>query len=165
MKGLTSIMLIFFFNGLAFGGLGLAAFLQLRQGSDLPLGRHLKWLAAFGFSCGLTNWIDMFLTSGGTDEYIQYINHIENDSPTPDRMVFAEIWLGITERYPFACLDSIHSRSPYRSTGVCHHLCHNHFYHSFTDRNPDRHLVTLSSLFTREYPGWDRFHAPMEHTT
>jgi hypothetical protein len=39
------MMLIFFFNGLAFGGLGLAAYLQLRQGSDLPLNKHLKWLA------------------------------------------------------------------------------------------------------------------------
>jgi signal transduction histidine kinase len=66
-------MLIFFFNGLAFGGLGMAGFLQLRQGSDLPLGRHLKWLAAFGFTCALTNWIDMFLASGSTDEYIHLL--------------------------------------------------------------------------------------------
>lgn len=66
-------MLIFFFNGLAFGGLGLAAFLQIRQGSDLPLGRHLKWLAVFGLTCALTNWIDMFLASGGTDEYIHIL--------------------------------------------------------------------------------------------
>lgn len=64
------MMLIFFLNGLAFGGLGMAAYVQLRQGSDLPLGKHLKWLAAFGFSCGLTNWLDMFLTSGSTEEYL-----------------------------------------------------------------------------------------------
>jgi len=41
------MMIIYFFNGLAFGGLGLAAYLQRRQGSDLPLNKHLKWLAAF----------------------------------------------------------------------------------------------------------------------
>ncbi len=64
------MMLIFFFNGLAFGGLGLAAYLQLHQESDLPLGKHLKWLAAFGFACALTNWIDMFLESGGTESYL-----------------------------------------------------------------------------------------------
>jgi len=65
------MMLIFFFNGLAFGGLGLAAYLQRRQGSDLPLNKHLKWLAAFGFVCGVTSWIDMFLASGSTEEYLQ----------------------------------------------------------------------------------------------
>jgi len=68
------MMLIYFFNGLAFGGLGLAAYLQRRQGSDLPLNKHLKWLAAFGFVCGVTSWIDMFLTSGGTEEYLNALN-------------------------------------------------------------------------------------------
>ncbi len=62
------MMLIYFFDGLAFGGLGLAAYLQLHQGSDLPLRKNLKWLAAFGFVCGLTSWIDMFLVSSGTEE-------------------------------------------------------------------------------------------------
>jgi len=62
------MILIYFFDGLAFGGLGLAAYLQLTQGSDLPLKKNLKWLAAFGFACGLTSWIDMFLVSTGTDE-------------------------------------------------------------------------------------------------
>ncbi len=61
------MMLIYFFDGLAFGGLGLAAYLQLAQGSDLPLKKNLKWLAAFGFACGLTSWIDMFTVSSGAD--------------------------------------------------------------------------------------------------
>ena len=68
------MMLIYFFSGHAFEGLGLAAFLQQRQGSDLPLNKHLKWLAAFGFVCGVTSWIDMFLTSGGTQEYLNVLN-------------------------------------------------------------------------------------------
>ncbi len=63
-------ILIYFLSGLAFEGLGLAAYLQQRQGSDLPLNKHLIWLAAFGFVCGATSWIDMFLTSGVTQEYI-----------------------------------------------------------------------------------------------
>jgi signal transduction histidine kinase len=67
-------MMIYFLSGLAFEGLGLAAFLQQRQGSDLPLNKHLKWLAAFGFVCGVTNWIDMFLSSGGTQEYLNALN-------------------------------------------------------------------------------------------
>jgi signal transduction histidine kinase len=66
-------MIIYFFTGLAFWGLGLAAYLQQRQGSDLPLNKHLKWLAAFGFVCGVTSWIDMFLTSGGTVEYLRIL--------------------------------------------------------------------------------------------
>ena len=68
------MMIIYFFNGLAFGGLGLAAYLQRRQGSDLPLNKHLKWLAAFGFVCGVTSWIDMFLTSGSTEEYLHALS-------------------------------------------------------------------------------------------
>jgi signal transduction histidine kinase len=67
-------MMIYFLSGLAFEGLGLAAFLQQRQGSDLPLNKHLKWLAAFGLVCGVTNWIDMFLSSGGTQEYLNALN-------------------------------------------------------------------------------------------
>jgi signal transduction histidine kinase len=58
------MMIIYFFYGLSFWGLGLAASLQLRRGSDVPLRRQLPWLAAFGFAYGTTGWIDMFLTSG-----------------------------------------------------------------------------------------------------
>src|ERR1035437_3108672 len=67
------MMIIFFFNGLAFGGLGLAAYLQYRQGSDLPLNRHLSWLAAFGVVCGITSWLDMFIASGGTAAYLHVL--------------------------------------------------------------------------------------------
>ena len=41
-------MIINFFYGLSFGGLGLAAYLQLRRGGDFPLRTLLPWLAAFG---------------------------------------------------------------------------------------------------------------------
>jgi signal transduction histidine kinase len=57
------MIVIFFLNGLFFGGLGLAAYLQLKQGGDFPLRKHLPILAAFGFACGITYWIDMFLAS------------------------------------------------------------------------------------------------------
>jgi len=57
------MMIIFFLNGLSFGGLGLAAYLQIRQGIDFPLKKHLPWLAAFGFVCGATSWVEMFLVS------------------------------------------------------------------------------------------------------
>lgn len=63
------MMLIFFLNGLAFFGLGLAAYLQFRQGSDLPLNRHLIWLALFGFLCGATSWLDMFMASDNMQAY------------------------------------------------------------------------------------------------
>lgn len=62
------MMIIFFLNGLSFGGLGLAAYLQMRQGVDFPLKKHLPWLAAFGFVCGATSWVEMFLSSGVGEE-------------------------------------------------------------------------------------------------
>jgi nitrate/nitrite-specific signal transduction histidine kinase len=71
------MMLIFFFNGLAFGGLGLAAYLQYRQGSDLPLNKHLGWLAAFGLVCGITSWLDMFIASGGTAAYLHVLGMVK----------------------------------------------------------------------------------------
>ncbi|MFN8562048.1 MAG: hypothetical protein U0703_10595 [Anaerolineae bacterium] len=52
-----------FFYGLSFGGMGLAAYLQLRRGGDFPLRKLLPWLAAFGFASGATGWIEMFLAS------------------------------------------------------------------------------------------------------
>jgi signal transduction histidine kinase len=52
--------IIYFLNGLSFGGLGLAAYLTLRQGGEFPLGKQLPWLAVFGFACGATSWVDMF---------------------------------------------------------------------------------------------------------
>jgi len=52
--------IIFFLNGLAFGGLGLASYLTMRRGGDFPLGKQLPWLAAFGFACGATSWVEMF---------------------------------------------------------------------------------------------------------
>lgn len=55
--------IIYFFNGLSFGGLGLAAYLTLRRGGEFPLGKQLPWLAAFGFFCGATSWVDMFAFS------------------------------------------------------------------------------------------------------
>lgn len=54
-------MIDFFFNGLAFGGLGLAAYLQLRRGGEFPLRRLLPWLAAFGLTSASAAWVEMFL--------------------------------------------------------------------------------------------------------
>jgi signal transduction histidine kinase len=58
------LILLYFLYGLAFEGLGLAAYLQLRREGDFPLKKELPWLAAFGFVGGAAGWIDMFLTSG-----------------------------------------------------------------------------------------------------
>ena len=62
------ILLLYFLYGLAFEGLGLAAYLQLRREGDFPLKKELPWLAAFGFVGGAAGWVDMFLTSGSLDE-------------------------------------------------------------------------------------------------
>lgn len=61
-------MITLFFYGLSFFGLGLAAFLRLRQGGEFPLRKQLPWLAAFGLVVGATGWVEMFRASGGVDE-------------------------------------------------------------------------------------------------
>jgi len=60
--------------GLAFEGLGLAAYLQLRREGDFPLKKELPWLAAFGFVGGAAGWVDMFLTSGSMDEFSKILS-------------------------------------------------------------------------------------------
>ena len=60
---LFTVTIIYFFNGLSFGGLGLAAYLQLRRGGDFPLRKLLPWLAAFGVTSGAGGWVEMFLAS------------------------------------------------------------------------------------------------------
>ncbi|KAA3656963.1 MAG: hypothetical protein DWQ04_29530 [Chloroflexi bacterium] len=67
---------VFLFYGLAFFGLGLAATLYLRQGSDLPLRNQLPWLAAFDFSYAAIGWLDMFLSTGMEPELAQLIQTI-----------------------------------------------------------------------------------------
>lgn len=65
------MIIIYFINGLAFGGLGLAAYLQLRREGDFPLKKQLPWLVAFGVTCASVSWIDMFIASGSMQEYDQ----------------------------------------------------------------------------------------------
>ena len=71
------MMIIYFFNGLSFGGLGLAAYLQIRRGGDFPLRKHLPWLAVYGFACGVSSWIDMFMASGGDPQLDQYLTILQ----------------------------------------------------------------------------------------
>jgi signal transduction histidine kinase len=59
--GGESMIAVYFVYGLSFFGLGLAVLLETRRSSDLPLGKHLVWLAAFGFTHSTVEWIDMFL--------------------------------------------------------------------------------------------------------
>ncbi len=65
--------IIYFFYGLSFGGLGLAALLQLRHGGVHPLRRQLPWLAAFGMAYAGVDWIDMFLVSGLQTDVVQVL--------------------------------------------------------------------------------------------
>lgn len=57
-------MILLFFYGLAFEGLGLAAYLQFRREGDFPLKKELPWLASFGIVGGAAGWTEMFLVSG-----------------------------------------------------------------------------------------------------
>ncbi len=62
------MLIIYFIYGLSFGGLGLAAFLEMRREGDLPLKRELPWLASFGFACAATAWVNMYLASGSAED-------------------------------------------------------------------------------------------------
>jgi len=68
------LILLYFLYGLAFEGLGLAAYLQLRREGDFPLKRELPWLAAFGFVGGAAGWVDMFLASGSLNEIVNILS-------------------------------------------------------------------------------------------
>ncbi len=62
------MVIIYFFYGLCFAGLGLTAYLQMRRDADLPLKKELPWLAAFGFVYGATGWVEMFMFSEMTSD-------------------------------------------------------------------------------------------------
>jgi nitrate/nitrite-specific signal transduction histidine kinase/uncharacterized membrane protein len=66
-------MIIYFFSGLSFTGLGLAVYLQLRRGGDFPLYKLLPWLAAFGIASGATGWVEMFLVSEINPDILQIL--------------------------------------------------------------------------------------------
>ncbi|GAB1469683.1 hypothetical protein MASR2M66_05600 [Chloroflexota bacterium] len=68
------MILLYFFYGLAFEGLGLAAYLQLRREGDFPLKKELPWLASFGFVGGAAGWVDMFLASGSLEEIVNILS-------------------------------------------------------------------------------------------
>lgn len=68
------MILLYFLYGLAFEGLGLATYLQLRREGDFPLKKELPWLAAFGFVGGIAGWMDMFLTSGSLLEFVEVLS-------------------------------------------------------------------------------------------
>lgn len=68
------MILLYFLYGLAFEGLGLAAYLQLRREGNFPLKNELPWLAAFGFVGGAAGWVDMFLTSGSLLDFAEILS-------------------------------------------------------------------------------------------
>lgn len=66
--------IVYFFYGLAFFSLGLAASLQLRHDVDLPLRQQLPWLAAFGLTYAAIAWMDMFDAMGINQDISHIIN-------------------------------------------------------------------------------------------
>lgn len=67
---------VYFFYGLAFFSLGLAASLQMRHDGDLPLRKQIPLLAAFGIAYAAVAWLDMLQTYGADAETNQIINVI-----------------------------------------------------------------------------------------
>jgi signal transduction histidine kinase len=67
------MIILYFFYGLFFEGLGLTAWLQMRGSGDFPLRKQLPWLAAFGFTYGAAGWLDMFLVSGATQDLANWL--------------------------------------------------------------------------------------------
>ena len=52
---------LYFIYGLAFFSLALASLLEMRESSELPLGRQLPWLAAFGLSHSFVEWSELIV--------------------------------------------------------------------------------------------------------
>lgn len=77
-----AMLIIYFITGLCFGGVGLAAYLQMRQEGGFPLKKELPWLAAFGFMGGISSWLDMFVTAEsladvrGVLEVLRILSHL-----------------------------------------------------------------------------------------
>ena len=67
------MIIVYFFYGLAFGGLGLAAYLQLHRGGEFPLRKLLPWLAAFGVCAAAAGWVEMFMLSENDPEVVQIL--------------------------------------------------------------------------------------------
>jgi hypothetical protein len=67
-------MVYYFFTGLCFGGIGLAAYLQNRQAASFPLRNELPYLTYFGFLYGAASWIEMFLASGSLEQIRDLLN-------------------------------------------------------------------------------------------
>ncbi|MCB9420043.1 MAG: hypothetical protein H6667_09575 [Ardenticatenaceae bacterium] len=65
---------VYFFYGLAFFSLGLAASLQLRHDGDLPLRKQIPWLAAFGLVYATIAWLDMLQVYGTDARTDQIVN-------------------------------------------------------------------------------------------
>ncbi len=60
----ASLAYIYFFYGLAFFAMGLAALLEVEHTSELRLARSVPWLAAFGLIHGGHEWFEMFEVMG-----------------------------------------------------------------------------------------------------
>jgi len=89
------MIIIYFVNGLCFGGLGLAAYLQYRQGGDFALKKQLPWLAFFGFASGVTSWIDMFLLSGDIAGYAPVLDIIRMGAQIASGLLLLRFGWGI----------------------------------------------------------------------
>lgn len=60
---------LYFIYGLAFFSLAIASLLEMRESSELPLGRQLPWLALFGLMHSAVEWCDMFLLRSPSPDY------------------------------------------------------------------------------------------------
>lgn len=95
------MVIIYFFYGLLFGGIGLTAYLQLRRGGDLPLKKQLPWLAAFGFVYGMTGWVEMFLLSELTPEISRALTILRMFlQPLSGFLIFVFGWGVLTQLTP-----------------------------------------------------------------
>jgi nitrate/nitrite-specific signal transduction histidine kinase len=65
---------IYFIYGLAFFSLGLTVAMESRRKSDLPLGRQLGWLAAFGIVHAIVEWSDMLLLTNPGEPYYSILS-------------------------------------------------------------------------------------------
>ena len=136
------MIILYFFYGLAFEGLGLATYLQLRREGDFPLKRELPWLAAFGFVGGAAGWVDMFLASGSLEEIVNILSIL--------RVLLHMLTGGLLLRFGWGMLNNLNPLPAWafsfrdfdRPDCVCDHLRDYHFI-TPSPINPDRNLDPL----------------------
>lgn len=72
------IPLAYFISGLAYFSLGVAVYLEARRGSKLRPKNQLLWLAGFGVTQGVVEWLDLFMWMPLGDPIVRILSMVHS---------------------------------------------------------------------------------------